>query len=896
MYYSKNTEEIITELKTNQEKGLTEENANELLKTNGKNILPIKKRKSIFNIIFEELSSPIEIILIITIIISFLIKETTDALVITFIVSVDIIMGTYQEYKALKSAEALSKLIKVKSKVIRNGKPKIIDSEDIVPGDILVLSSGDKIPADARIIECTNLQVDESTLTGESILQIKNSNILKDDTPLAERTNMLYASTNIMTGRALVVVVATGVNTEIGKIALSVSTAQDEKSPLTIRIEKFSKQISMIIIVISIISVVILYSKGYENKSIFLTVVALSVSAMPEGLPLALTMALTIASNRMGKKNVIVKKLNSVESLGSCTVIATDKTGTLTVNEQTAKIIVLNDGAKFEITGTGYTADGQIIPIEEGTHSSIKDKSSSYSNNDSIKEKDNLEKVHHLIELCSINNEATLKITDKETKYYGDSIDIAFLALKEKTHIEKTLKLKKIIPYESDKQYSAAFYEKNGKLYCTVKGSLEKVMSFSENVKLYEEQNTTLSKSGYRVIAVCDGEVKSTKEEDIKNLKFLGMVGFIDPVREEVKESINECHQAGIKIIMVTGDHPLTAYAIGKELNLVKNYHQVATGTDLEKAYNKGEKYFDNYLKDKLIFSRVTPTDKLNIVNSLKRTGEFVAVTGDGVNDAPAIKSANIGIAMGSGTDVAKEAASMIIIDDNFKSISEGIKEGRVAYANIRKIVLFLLSCGLAEVLFCLLSIIFGYELPLIAIQLLWINVVTDGLQDMALSFEKSNKNVMQEKPRPTSESIFNFNMMKEVLIYGISISLIVFLIWKNLIDQKTNLVLARSIIMMLMVFIQNIHVLNCRSESLSIFKTPLSTNPLITNVILGSILLQLIVTEIPFFANKLSIMTIPFNNIISIFLFSLIIIVIGEIYKIIANQINKINYLKKTK
>lgn len=231
-------------------------------------------------------------------------------------------------------------------------------------------------------------------------------------------------------------------------------------------------------------------------------------------------------------------------------------------------------------------------------------------------------------------------------------------------------------------------------------------MSFSENVKLYEEQNTTLSKSGYRVIAVCDGEVKSTKEEDIKNLKFLGMVGFIDPVREEVKESINECHQAGIKVIMVTGDHPLTAYAIGKELNLVKNYHQVATGTDLEKAYNKGEKYFDNYLKDKLIFSRVTPTDKLNIVNSLKRTGEFVAVTGDGVNDAPAIKSANIGIAMGSGTDVAKEAASMIIIDDNFKSISEGIKEGRVAYANIRKIVLFLLSCGLAEVLFCLLSII----------------------------------------------------------------------------------------------------------------------------------------------------------------------------------------------
>lgn len=879
MYYSKNIEEIISKLKTNQEKGLTEENVNNLLKSNGKNILPTKKRKSIFDIILEELSSPIEIILIITIIISFLIKEITDALVISFIVSVDIVMGTYQEYKALKSAESLSKLIKVKSKVIRDGKTKIIDSEDIVPGDILSLSSGDKIPADARIIECTNLQVDESTLTGESVSQVKKTDVLNANTPLAERTNMLYASTNIMTGRAIAVVVGTGADTEIGKIALSVSNTEEEKSPLTIRIEKFSKQISIVIIIISIISALILYSKGYPTKSIFLTVVALAVSAMPEGLPLALTMALTIASNRMGKKNVIVKKLNSVESLGSCTVIATDKTGTLTVNEQTAKRVVLNNGFQFEITGAGYTANGKIIPVLEDNNIS------NLPNKNSLK--DNLELLNHLIELCSINNEATLKITKKEAKYYGDSIDIAFLTLKEKANIENKLKIKKIIPYESDKQYSAAFYEKNGKLYCTVKGSLEKVMSFSEKNKLYEKQNITLSESGYRVIAVCDGEVNST-EENIKNLQFLGMVGFIDPVREEAKQSIKECHQAGIKVIMVTGDHPLTAYAIGKELNLVDNYKQVVTGTDLEEAYHKGEKYFDNFLKDKLIFSRVTPTDKLNIVNSLKRSGEFVAVTGDGVNDAPAIKSANIGIAMGSGTDVAKEAASMIVIDDNFKSISEGVKEGRVAYANIRKITLFLLSCGIAEVLFCLLSIIFGYELPLIAIQLLWINVVTDGLQDMALSFEKSNKDVMQEKPRPTNESIFNFSMMKEVLIYGISISLIVFLTWKNLMDKNTALILARSIIMMLMVFIQNIHVLNCRSESQSIFKTPLSTNPLITNVILGSIFLQLIVTEIPFFAKKLSLTTIPFNNIISIFLFSLIIVLNGETYKIIDTLINK--------
>lgn len=886
MNYTKDIETIIQELNTDRKKGLTEQQVNDIKVTTGLNILPTKKRKSIINILLSELMSPIVIILLATIIISFLIQETVDALVISFIVIVDVIMGTYQENKALKSAEALSKLIKVKSTVIRNGKTKIIDSENIVPGDILVLTSGDKIPADSRIIECTNFQVDESTLTGESTSQTKNTNPIQDQTPLAERTNMLYAGTNVMTGRATAVVVATGSNTEIGKIALTVSEAKEEKSPLTIRIEKFSKQISTIIIIISVITAIVLYVKGYKTNAIFLNVVALSVSAMPEGLPLALTMALSIASNRMGKKNVIVKKLNSVESLGSCTVIATDKTGTLTVNEQTARIIVLNNNQKFDITGTGYKIDGDIIPRTTPFQNETNSPKQTKNTENNISQSD-IDAAKHLIELCAINNEATLKVDKKQIHYHGDTIDIAFLVLKEKSHITETIKLKKIIPYESDKQYSAAYYEKEGQLYCTVKGSLEKVMSFSEKKSKYETQNSDLSKDGYRVIAVCDGPVNSLEESEIKNLNFLGLVGFIDPVREEVKDSIQECYTAGIKVIMITGDHPLTAYSIAKELEIAKDYEEVATGLELEEAYQKGTKYFDRFIKNKKVFSRVTPNDKLNIVNSLKRTGEFVAVTGDGVNDAPAIKSANIGIAMGSGTDVAKEAASMIVIDDNFKSIADGIKEGRVAYANIRKIVLFLLSCGFAEVLFCLLSIAFDYELPLIAIQLLWINVVTDGLQDMAMSFEKSNKNVMQEQPRPTNESVFNNSMMKEVFIYGVSISLIVFFTWKNLLDKNVNLIVARSIIMMLMVFIQNIHVLNCRSESESIFKTPISTNPLIVNVILGSILLQLVVTEIPFFASKLSISTIPFKNIIEIFIFSLIIIIIGELYKLINKKLH---------
>jgi len=587
---------------------------------------------------------------------------------------------------------------------------------------------------------------------------------------------------------------------------------------------------------------------------------------MPEGLPLALTMALTIASNRMSKKNVIVKNLNSVEALGSCTVIASDKTGTLTVNEQTARKIVLPNGENIEVTGTGYNTKGEVI----------------------INDKKYYDDVLNLVNLCAINNEAHFEEEKKATIYYGDSIDIAFLVLKEK--MKDTIKLEKqeLIPYESEKQYSAVFYKKDGKLRCTVKGSLEKVMEFSSKKKEYIKQNEELSKDGYRVIAVCDGVVKDTNEANIKDLDFLGMVAFIDPIREEVVDSINECNKAGIKVVMITGDHPLTALSISKELGLAKSVDDVITGKEVEEAYQKGKKHFDKLVKSKRVFSRVTPTDKLHIVEAFKRMGEFVAVTGDGVNDAPAIKCANIGVAMGSGTDVAKDTADMIIIDDNFKSIVAGIKEGRIAYANIRKIILFLLSCGMAEVLFYLFSVGFGYELPLLAIQLLWINIVTDGIQDIALSFETSSTDVMAEKPRSTKESIFSKDLMREVLIFGLTISFMIFSVWKFLIDNNTDLLLARSIVMLLMVFIQNIHVLNCRSEKNSIFKTSIKSNPLVIFTIIGSIILQLVVTNVEVLANFLNITTLPFKTIWLVFVFSLIIVIVAENYKNICRKKGK--------
>ncbi|MBQ8682037.1 MAG: HAD-IC family P-type ATPase [Bacilli bacterium] len=863
MDYNKSIDEITKELKSDIG-GLTNEEAEARLEKYGKNVLPSKKRDSILKLFLKELASPIEIILIITVVISLFIGEVVDALVIAFIILVDVIMGTYQENKALKSAEALTKMLKTKARVLRAGEEIEIDAEDLVIGDIILVDSGTKITSDARIIECSNLQVDESTLTGESMAEAKSNEVLVGKVPLGDRKNMLFAGTNVMTGRAKAIVVATAINTEIGKIASTVAETKEEKSPLTIRINKFTKQISIIIVIIAFISGLLLYIKGYEMNAIFLSVVALAVSAMPEGLSLALTMALTIASNRMSKKNVIVKKLNSVESLGSCTVIASDKTGTLTVNEQTARKIVLSNGSTYNVTGTGYKVNGKVEAEGEAK----------------------LEDAKTIIELGALNNEASFEEDKAGSHYFGDSIDIAFLILNEKMGLKSTLVKKETIPYESEKQYSAVFYEKDGCLRCTVKGSLEKVMSFSEKKELYNKQNEDLSKEGYRVIAICDGEVKGTTEKDIKNLEFLGMVAFIDPVREEAIDSIAECHRAGIKVVMITGDHPLTAFSIAKDLKLATIYDEVVTGVQIEAAYKKGEKYFDEFIKDKTVFSRVTPLDKLHIIESYKRMGEFVAVTGDGVNDAPAIKAANIGIAMGSGTDVAKDTASMIITDDNFKSIVAGVKEGRIAYANIRKITLFLLSCGMAEVIFYLLSVGFNYDLPLIAIQLLWINVVTDGLQDMALSFETASRDIMDEPPRSTKESLFNKDLMLEVAIFGLTIALMIFSVWKYLMDRNTELLLARSIVMTLMVFIQNIHVLNCRSEKNSIFTTSLLTNKFVIITIISSILLQFIVTEIPFLANLLNVTTLPIPTVLLIFAISLIIIIVVEIYKAIYRKI----------
>lgn len=863
-FYLLKKEELFEELNVT-EAGLSSKEASARQAKYGPNALPKKKKDSIVKIFLLEFTDPLVLLLLVAIIASVIAGEIIDAAVIFGIILVDAIMGTYQEDKANKTADSLSNLVRVNTKVLRDEHELPIDAELLVPGDIIFLESGNKVPADLRLLEVHNFTVDESILTGESVQVSKTTAALeKEVSSLSDRTNIAYSGTTVVSGRAKALVVSTGLETELGKIADSMNRTEEEKSPLAIRIGRLTKQITIMIIIVAIITSALLISKDTPFTELLITVIAFAVSAMPEGLPLALTMALTIASNRMARRNVIVRKLKAAESLGSCTVIASDKTGTLTVNQQTAKKIVLPNGEEYEVTGTGYNDEGKVT----GAVMSF---------------------AEEIGLLGAINNEASVE----KGEYFGDSIDIAFLVLAQKLKIS-TDKIKKLeeIPYESENKYSAVFYEQDGKTFCTVKGSPETVAAFCDKVNFQNKkelskikaQNEALARDGYRVIALARGTVKKQDKysaKDIKGLTFMGMVAFIDPMRETAKTSIKQCRQAGIKVLMITGDHPLTAYSIARDLELTDSEDQVTTGDEVEKFYGVGEIDFDNFVKEKRVFARVTPLQKLYIVESLKRQGEFVAVTGDGVNDAPALKSANIGVAMGSGTDIARETSDMIIIDDNFESIVSGVEEGRIAYSNIRKILCFLLSCGMSEALFFCLSIFLGMPMPLTAIQFLWLNIVTDGLQDIALSFERGEKDVLREKPRDPKESIFDMSLLRRILSNGLLMTAIVFIVWNFLLNKMSfDVAQARGYVMCLIVFIQNLFVLNCRSEKHSLFSVPLLRNPIVILTIIGNIVLQIIVMEFAPLSSLLDAVSVSYQHLAILFAISLAILPAAELVK----------------
>ena len=888
-WHALSKQQLYSELNTGPD-GLSNDEASGRLDHYGKNRLPEGKKVSLWSIILHQLLSPLIFILIAAAVASIAIGEGKDAIFILLVIFINSALGTFQEYNAEKNAASLQKMLKIRARVKREGKEAEIESEKVVPGDIVLLESGIRVAADIRLIETSGLEVDESFLTGESIAAIKQVDVLQKKLGVAERTNMAFAGSTVMKGRGWGVVVATGIETQVGRISSDVAGSASGKPPLVTRMEKFIRQISIFIIALSVILAVILRMQGMDAATIFFFVVALAVSAIPEGLPVALTVALSIAASRMAKRNVIVRKLTSVESLGSCTVIASDKTGTLTVNEQTARNIILASGTRYDISGEGYNGEGKV------TEKDNPGKEITFSASDELK---------RICRIAVFANEASLVKEKENWVYHGDAMDVALLGMSYKLGIDpEEWRAKKSaigkIPYESERKFSASFCKINGDAYIGVKGAVETIIDFCDTMsvngssekikrdKILEEAEKT-AKEGYRVLAFASGEYPEFKkkevyeDEDIPPLTFYGLVGFMDPLRPEAEKSVEECHEAGIKVIMITGDHPETAGTIAMELGISDKTTRVVTGQMLEEAGAADTPDYEKLVESSSVFARVSPSQKLEIVDVLIRKGEYVAVTGDGVNDAPALKRANIGVAMGSGTDVAKEVGSMIVIDDDFSSIVSGVEEGRFAYDNVRKVIYLLISTGAAEVILFIASIMAGLPLPLLAVQLLWLNLVTNGIQDVALAFEGGEPGAMKRPPRSPTEKIFNPLMIKQTLVSSIIMGGIVFGLWYWLNNYtRMDETHARNIILLLMVFMQNFHAFNCRSESVSAFRVPLKRNFFLAFGVLGAQGIHILSMHLPFMQNILRVEPVTLNEWLYLIALAIPLLLGMELFKLI--------------
>ncbi len=869
--------------------GLSSEEAKRRLADYGTNALPAKKPPTIWGVLLQQLLHPLIFILAAAALASLLIGEFVDALFILLVIVLNTSLGAYQEYQAEKSAAGLQQLLKITTRVRRDGMEMDISAEEVVLGDIVILESGDKVPADLRLAAVKGLTADESFLTGESIAAEKSIDLLPEDTAVSDRNNMSFAGSIITSGRGRGVVVGTGSNTQVGIIARTVAESESGKPPLILRMDSFVKHIGILALLISLVLALILWRQGYDLPSIFFLVVALTVSIIPEGLPVAVTVALSIASKRMSERNVIVRQLTAVESLGSCTVIASDKTGTLTVNQQTARFVLLPDGRAFDFSGQGYNGEGEVSAALGTENSPAND-----------------EQLKRLAELAILANEGFLEQEGATWKHRGDAIDVAFLAMGYKLglqpqEVREQVSIRQEIPYESELKYSALYFEEDGASQVAAKGAAETILDFCDrafvdgaSVALDREgimqQVQDMAAKGLRVLAVAGGEADSApSEEDTlpSGLIFYGLVGFIDPLRPEAIESVKKCKLAGIQVLMITGDHPATAGAIAAELGLSDGSEPVVTGAQLSEAGTLGSPEFEKLVASSHVFARVSPTQKLEIVDTLIRGGEFVAVTGDGVNDAPALRRANIGAAMGSGTDVAKEVGSMIVTDDNFTSIVTGVEEGRFAYDNVRKVVYLLISTGAAEVLMFMAAIFSGMPIPLLAVQLLWLNLVTNGIQDVALAFEGGEPGAMKRKPRRPEESIFNSQMIWQVVVSGLTIGGMAFGLWYWLVAiQGLEEDSARNFVLLFMVLSQNVHVFNCRSESVSAFKIPIRRNVVLLAGVIGAQAIHVLSMHVPFMRNLLGIEPVKLNDWLLLLTMALVILMVMELFKLMRRKV----------
>ncbi|RLB57122.1 MAG: ATPase [Deltaproteobacteria bacterium] len=826
--------------------GLNSDEAATRLRLHGPNTLPTGKPASPMQVILRQFTNPLIYILLAAALVSAAIGDLKDAGFILVVLALNATIGAFQEFRAERSAEALRSLVTIRAHVLRDGEELEVDARDLVPGDISVIESGAKVPADLRLVS-GGLEIDESLLTGESLPVLKRADAaVARDAPLGDQETMAFAGTMVTRGRAYGVVVATASSTQLGRIASSLSTTDTAKPPLLVRMEGFTRKIALALAVAVLGLGTLMLVRGASAHEVFLASVTLAVSVIPEGLPVAMTVALAIAVRRMSRRNVIARRLAAVEALGSCTFIASDKTGTLTMNELTVKRVLLPGAPLLEVTGEGITPTGDVVvPGQAREHEQYADQ------------------LHRMRTAVALANDAVLAQKDGSWTSHGDSVDVAMLVLAEKLGVSRAAAeveapRRGSIPFEAERQFAATLNASAGALLLSVKGAGERVLPMCSRMATregdvaldrvtVEARADELAAAGYRVLAIAagegslrdDGEVDSTRLTD---LVFLGFVGMIDPLRVEAPAAIRACRDAGIEVAMVTGDHPETALAIAASLGLATGRDQVVTGPALREALDADgddSSRFDELVARSRVFARVEPQQKLEIVQSLIRAGHFVAVTGDGANDAPAMRAAHIGVAMGQrGTDVAKETGELILTDDDFSSIVAGIEEGRVAYGNVRKVIFLLISSGAAELVLFTLSIVTGLPLPLGPAQILWLNLVTNGIQDVALAFEPAEGGELARPPRSPREPIFDGLMLWRTALSAVVMGGAAFMAFDWMIGQGWAVDSARNVLLLLLVLFENVQAGNARSEHRSLLRLSPLRNP---TLLVGTIIAQLL-------------------------------------------------------
>ena len=896
-WYQKSTLEVQKELETDIENGLSEAKVKELQNIIGFNELRAKKKKSLIVKFLEQFKDFMIIVLIIAAIVSGVVgiiegEGITDTIIILVVVIVNAIIGVAQENKAEKSLEALQKLSAHASKVIRNGNLIVVPSRELVPGDIVVLETGDYVPADLRIIEAVNLKSQESALTGESVPVEKMSELIESESGIGDRTNMLFSSSLITYGRGKGIVVETGMNTEVGKIAEIINSSEETTTPLQEKLNKLGKTLGIAALVICVIIFIIGLIYGKEPIHMFMTAVSLAVAAIPEGLAAVSTIVLAIGVQRMVKKNAIVKKLPAVETLGSASVICSDKTGTLTQNKMTVKKVYVDN----------KSMDMENIKI--------------------VEENSNLEKLVYNAMLCNDtkvgeNDELTGDPTETALVDMGMNLDI---------DIHKIFSIDRLqeIPFDSVRKLMTTVHKIDDKYIVYTKGGVDELLKICNSYVLNEEKknnldefkeeiykiNEEMAKNALRVLAygykIIDKLPETTEEINAleSNLTFIGLTGMIDPPREEAKVAVAKCKTAGIKTVMITGDHKITATAIAKQLGILENDDEAITGAELEKMSDED---LTKNIRKYSVYARVSPEHKVRIVRAWQANGEIVAMTGDGVNDAPALKNADIGCAMGIvGTDVAKEAADVILTDDNFATVVSAVEEGRRIYDNILKAIQFLLSSNVGEIIVLFIAILItpllakwfnitnisGLE-PLLPIHILWINLVTDSLPALALAVDPAAKNIMNRKPTKKEKGIFTKGMTWRVIYQGIMIGLLTLaafilgLATPN-VDEAQKIKIAQTMAFCVLALSELVHVYNVRDNKNSILKTGILNNTKLILAILASATLMLVILFIPALRNIFDIAVLPKEKILETIALVFAPIVIVEIFKLF-----KINTIK---